>query len=71
MNKVEIYIGYTDKTWDTVFIDMPKNIPDKEIESFIIQKAIDLWANTTAVHSEVAFAGLYSDWPSNDLGDKK
>lgn len=64
--KVEIYIGYTDRTWDTAFIDMPKNIPDEEIESFIIQEAIDLWANTPSVHVEVAFAGLYNDCPDEE-----
>lgn len=75
MNKVEIYIGYTDGTWDTAIIDMPKIIPEEEydsvVEDFIEQEAIKLCTNNPPVHGEVAFAGMYNEWPISDLEDEE
>jgi hypothetical protein len=69
MQKVEIYIGYTDRTWDTVTIDMPIIIPEEEVENFIEQKAIKLWNNNPPVHRDIYFVGMYNVWPISDLVD--
>lgn len=67
--KIEIYIGWTDGTWTTTTIDMPEDTP--HIGDFIEQEVIKIRRNSPSVHSEVAFADMYNEWPIGEEENEK
>ena len=61
MNKktreIEMYVGYCDHTWSTLFISIPSNT--LEVEKNAIAIATKLFYNNPRTHDEVAFIGVY------------
>jgi hypothetical protein len=59
---VEIYVGYTNHTWDTIFISIPLSILEDEmkIKKIAKIKIIDLFYNSPNTREEVAFIGVYN-----------
>jgi hypothetical protein len=65
MNKVEIYIGYTDHTWSTTIIEIPSDIEPDLLETVYWQEVEKLLKNNPQylLKSEVAFVGMYNKCP--------
>lgn len=53
MRKVELYIGYTDNTWDTVEVEVPDDTREEDIEEMAINEL------DTELYQSAAFVGLY------------
>ena len=58
--RVEVYVGYSNHTWATFFIEIPLSTPEENIEKVTIDKAIDLYHNNPNTVDEVAFIGIYN-----------
>ena len=68
MRIVEIYIGYTNGTWDTEYIDVPSKVLDKfeddkditnELAS-LYEKHLDTLSIKTNSSPSIAFVGVYN-----------
>ena len=58
--KVEVYLGYTNNTWDTKIIEIPGNTPGALVETVAERKAMKLFFNNPNTFDEVAFVGIYN-----------
>lgn len=65
MQKIEIYIGYTDYTWSTTIIEIPEDIEPDLLETVYWQEVEKLAKNNPQylLKSEVAFVGMYNKYP--------
>jgi len=57
---IEMYIGYLNHTWDTVFVPIPLSTPEEEIEKVATDKAIDIFYNSPNTPDEVVFIDVYN-----------
>lgn len=57
---VEIFIGYSNHTWDTQTIPILKETPEHKIEKVAIEIAQRLFYNNPNTKDEVAFVGVYN-----------
>jgi len=57
---IEMYVGYLNHTWDTVFVEIPLSTPEEEIEKVATDKAISLFYNNPNTDDEVAFIDVYN-----------
>ena len=60
IRSVEMYVGYFNHTWDTVFIDIPLSTPSHKVEQVAIDMASQKLYNNPNTLDEVAFVGIYN-----------
>jgi len=53
---VEMYVGYDDRTWETMLVEIPDDTPEDQIEKFA-QDELDKLLRDADVG--VAFTGIY------------
>lgn len=58
--KVEVYLAYTDHTWDTKIIEIPADTPDMWAEEAAEKEATKLFIDNLNTPYEVAFVGVYN-----------
>ena len=54
---VEMYVGYMDRTWNNVLVEIPGDTPEDKIEEVASEK---LQSELSKQNISVAFVGLYS-----------
>ena len=60
IRSVEVYVGYFNHTWDTVFVDIPLSTPLHKVEKVAIDIASQKLYNNPNILGEVAFVGIYN-----------
>lgn len=58
--KVEVYLGYANNTWDTAIVEIPGNTSLELLEQVAEREAIKLFFNNPDTGDEVAFVGVYN-----------
>lgn len=56
---IEIYVGYSDNTWDTKMIPILKDTPEDKVEEVAIEVGRRLLLNNSNTKDEVSFIGIY------------
>jgi hypothetical protein len=65
--KIEVYLAYTNHTWDTEIIEIPRNTPERRLVETAEKEAMKLFFNNPNTHDEVAFIGVYN----SEVDDEK
>lgn len=58
--KIEVYLAYTNHTWDTKIIEIPADTPGMWAEEVAEKEATKLFFNNPNTCDEVAFVGVYN-----------
>lgn len=58
--RVEVYLGYTDRTWDTKIIEIPADTQGMILEDVAEKEAMKLFFGNPTLRGEVAFVGVYN-----------
>lgn len=63
--QIELYVGYTDHTWNTTIIEIPTNVEPGLLEAVYWQEVEKLMKNNPQylLKNEVAFVGVYNECP--------
>ena len=60
---VEMYVGYTDKTWDTSYVSIPQDTPKSLIEKVSMKQALKKHKKK----DNISFIGIYNMSPDVDF----
>ena len=67
---VEMYIGYTNKTWSTAFVKIPRNTEESKVGDIAVYTAIELFYDNPEIEGEIAFIEVYNIPEIEQSGDK-
>ena len=56
---IEIYVGYSDNTWDTFVVSMPINTSEELLENIAMELGRTRLFNNPNTRGEVAFMRVY------------
>lgn len=57
---IEMCIGYTNNTWSTTFIKIPRDTEKSKIEDIAVYTAIELFYDNPKIEDEIAFIEVYN-----------